>query len=292
MQFIYMGTVDQCTAEKFNNNPIIDAWNVDGLMELDSNDDTITSDTSATKRSYRHTFSEADDWENVNNEWTDGNTPAKYAQLHRRVEPTANSRFQLQQNSPNHLKWLSQVSRYTNLDGDYFSFDDLIYNDPPASSTNPADRPIVYLIDSAFLTGHEVRNALELPSPCKQNTSANPTIKSFAGSIVGGFGVDDVGGRITGLTFVPRNDHGTCMASLAVGQYHSMGKKARLVPVELVISKAGVIRELRARRAAFVFREIYRHIINNGGKANAVISMSFGKTCVFICVELSMPWHS
>jgi hypothetical protein len=78
------------------------------------------------------------------------------------------------------------------------------------------------------------------------------------------------------------------MASLAVGQYHSMGKKARLVPVELVISKAGVIRELRARRAAFVFKEIYRHIINNGGKENAVISMSFGKICVFICVELSI----
>ncbi|CEL06505.1 hypothetical protein ASPCAL09681 [Aspergillus calidoustus] len=251
--FIYMGTVDQCTVEKFDNNPIVDAWNVDGLLELDSNDDTITSGTSATKRSYRHTVEELDGLDNINHGWTNRNTTTDH-QLQRRVEPTANSRFQLQQNSPNHLKWLSQVSRYTNLDGDYLNFDDAIYNDPPASSTNAQDRPIVYLIDTAFLAGHE----------------------SFAGSIVGGFGVDDVGGRITGLTFVPRNDHGTCMASLAAGKYHSMGKNTRLVPVELVISKSGVIRELRARRAAFVFKEIYRHILNNGGTANAVISMSFG----------------
>ncbi|KAL2802194.1 hypothetical protein BJX63DRAFT_441347 [Aspergillus granulosus] len=251
--FIYMGIVDQCSAEQFNSNPIIDAWNVDGLMELDSNDDTLTSDTSTTKRSYRHKAEDLGDWGNPNEEPTNRNTTAHH-QLQRRYEPTPDSRFQLQQNSPNHLKWLSQVSRYTNLDGDYLSFDDVIYNDPPASSTNPKDAPIVYLIDSAFLTGHE----------------------SFTGSIVGGFGVDDVGGKITGLTFVPRNDHGTCMASLAVGKYHSMGKKARLVPVELVISKSGVILELRARRAAFVFKEIYRHIIDNGGKQNAVISMSFG----------------
>jgi hypothetical protein len=78
------------------------------------------------------------------------------------------------------------------------------------------------------------------------------------------------------------------MASLAAGKYHSMGKNTRLVPVELVISKSGVIRELRARRAAFVFKEIYRHILNNGGTANAVISMSFGEFCVFICIKLSI----
>ncbi|RAK74413.1 uncharacterized protein BO72DRAFT_515847 [Aspergillus fijiensis CBS 313.89] len=257
--FVYMGIVDQCTAEMFNSNPIVDAWSVDGEIDLDSNDDTLDDAVSAKKRSYSAT--PAGSWHpgSTNNPldepWLKNdnlNATERQPHLQARIEPTANSRFYLQQQSPGHLQWLSQVSRYSNLYGNYLSFDDLLYNDPSNANANGA--PIVYVIDSAFLAGHE----------------------SFADRLYDSFGVDDVGTRKTGLTIVPRNGHGTCMASLATGAYHSMGKTARLVAVELVISKSGVILEMRARRAAFVFHEIYRHIVNNGAQGNAVISMSFG----------------
>ncbi|PYI31449.1 hypothetical protein BP00DRAFT_474956 [Aspergillus indologenus CBS 114.80] len=257
--FVYMGIVDQCTAEKLNSNPIVDAWSVDGEIDLDSNDDTLDDAVSAKKRSYSATPAGSSHPGSMNNShdepWlNDDNLNATERQPHlqARIEPTANSRFYLQQQSPGHLQWLSQVSRYSNLYGNYLSFDDLIYNDPSNANANGA--PIVYVIDSAFLAGHE----------------------SFAGRLYDSFGVDDVGSRKTGLTIVPRNGHGTCMASLATGAYHSMGKTARLVAVELVLSKAGVMLRMRARRAGFVFQEIYRHIMNNGAQGNAVISMSFG----------------
>ncbi|RAH81716.1 hypothetical protein BO86DRAFT_399552 [Aspergillus japonicus CBS 114.51] len=257
--FVYMGIVDQCTAEKFNSNPIVDAWSVDGEIDLDSNDDTLDDAVSGKKRSYSATPAVSSHPGSINNPhdepWLSDNnlnSTERQPHLQARIEPTANSRFYLQQQSPGHLQWLSQVSRYSNLYGNYLSFDDLIYNDPSNANANGA--PIVYVIDSAFLAGHE----------------------SFAGRLYDSFGVDDVGSRKTGLTIVPRNGHGTCMASLATGAYHSMGKTARLVAIELVLSKAGVMLRMRARRAGFVFQEIYRHIVNNGAQGNAVISMSFG----------------
>lgn len=67
-----------------------------------------------------------------------------------------------QSNSPSHLQLFSQVSRYTQLMGNYNSFDDLIYNHPDPVIGEP---PIVYIVDTGFQNDHPVSVFPSISSP-------------------------------------------------------------------------------------------------------------------------------
>jgi hypothetical protein len=130
-----------------NENPVVESWNVDAEIYLDDeeSDMPVTKKRSTPDAGHPNSASEEYDMD-----WAhELNTTA--FELQKRAEPTSNSVFKLQSNSPGHLQWLSQLSRYTGLFGSYFNFDDLIYNEP----TN-AGSPIIYVIDSGFLNTHTV----------------------------------------------------------------------------------------------------------------------------------------
>ncbi|KAL3456958.1 hypothetical protein BJX64DRAFT_293642 [Aspergillus heterothallicus] len=171
--FMYVGEMDQCTAEALDDNPLVDSWAIDADLEVEDFDTDETSTTA--KRSMRN----------------ETNTDER-SDYTRRGNPTAQSDFFQQAKSPSHLQWLSQVSRYTALTGNYYSFDDLVYNDPDFTIGPP---PIIYI--------------------------------DLAGRVMDQLAVDDLGLNIVPQT-APASSHGTCMATLAAGSYSGMGKKARI----------------------------------------------------------------
>jgi len=66
------------------------------------------------------------------------------------------------------------------------------------------------------------------------------------------------------------SQHGTCMASLAVGSYASVSKYANLVAVQYEGSRGLAF---AAHRAIFVLGSIYKHVIARG-EPPSVISVS------------------
>jgi hypothetical protein len=130
---MYVGDVDECTAETLDDNAIVDSWSIDALIDIED----FTDSSTATKRS---TYNETAEAQPV-------------ADFGKRGNPNAQSAFFQQANSPSHLQWLSQVSRYTALTGEYYSFDDLIYNDPDFTI---GQTPIIYVVDTGFQNDHPV----------------------------------------------------------------------------------------------------------------------------------------
>jgi hypothetical protein len=102
----------------------------------------------------------------------------------------------------------------------------------------------------------------------------NPN-QAYADRVVKQIGVDDTG-EILVAQSNPSNSHGTCMASLAAGAYSSMGKKARLVTVQLDNYVRGISKEQKSKRALFAFYRIYDHAIKIRAQGNAVVTMSWG----------------
>ncbi|KAJ0417535.1 hypothetical protein BJY00DRAFT_303404 [Aspergillus carlsbadensis] len=233
--FMYVGEMDQCTAEALDDNALVDSWAIDALIDVEDSD---TGDASTvTKRASNETANEHD-------------TPSS----EKRGNPTAQSAFFEQARSPSHLQWISQVSRYTALTGNYYSFDDLIYNDPDFTL---GDAPIIYVIDTGFQNDHPVRRP------------------DFADRVIAQLAVDDAGENIIPQT-PALGSHGTCMVSLAAGSYSGMGKSARIVTAQLQVSIRGITHQTRCSRAFFLLMHIYHHVQENNARGKAVISMSFG----------------
>ncbi|KAL3485439.1 peptidase S8/S53 domain-containing protein [Aspergillus germanicus] len=229
--FMYVGEMDQCTAEALDDNDLVDSWSIDALIDVED----FTNSTAATGRS---TFNET---------VADGDAGG----LHKRGNPTAQSTFVEQANSPSHLQWLSQVSRYSALTGNYYSFDDLIYNDNfliKNKKFNPdftiGDSPIIYVVDTGFQNDHPLA-------------------------------VGDQGDNLIPQTD-PQSSHGRCMVSLAAGSYSGMGKNARIVTAQLQVTLPGMSHQVRVSRAFFLLMQIYHHVDANNARGKAVISMSLG----------------
>jgi hypothetical protein len=275
---MYLATLDQCTSEKLSKNPIVDSWSIDAPLEWDkSKAVNVTTDSSKRRREASV--------ENNNH-------------LHSRSSPTSASAYKLQNNSPAHLQWLSTLSRYTGLkQGSYLAFDDLIFDDPPI---DPATAPLVYVLEKGFLPFHQVRIAcLFLKSRfCLSSGKATEfgDVWSFAYSSQSyGTPFARLSVSVSGEPIAPRsplNDHGVCMASLAVGAYSGMGKRARLVtvdfdvvskPLNLPVSAQGNIEYGLASSAMFGFLAIMEHLMDNQGRNNAVVTMSFSESSPVHC---------
>ena len=161
-QFIYITTLDQCVAQNLTLNPIVATWSIDAVINVDDQD---TPGSSTTKRSStekadekrrrrlsKHVKDDTTKEKRSLEDLENGNTTAgNYQEIQGRELPTSQSLFKLQQSSPGHLQWLSTLSRYTHLSGEYLSFDNLLYNDPTTQES-----PIIYVIDTGFNNFHQV----------------------------------------------------------------------------------------------------------------------------------------
>ncbi|KAH7310837.1 peptidase S8/S53 domain-containing protein [Stachybotrys elegans] len=247
--FIYFTTVDECIADTlYDEFPIIDVWNVDADLEMDGKSFPETKKRSEpVKKTKRH------DPGSVHPESSEAPS------LQERAIPSDDSRFVYQRNSPHHLQWLSQVSRYGNLRGEYYNFDEFVY-DAGESALFPRLNPIIYVIDSEFVNTHS----------------------AFAGQVIEQIATNLEGNLIQAQQEPEnpgdRSSHGTCMASLAAGQYSSAGKRARIVTAQLNFFQAlnGGKWHHRISRAFLTFEKIFESVRNNGAQGQAVISMSFG----------------
>ncbi|KAL5334298.1 hypothetical protein BJX70DRAFT_405543 [Aspergillus crustosus] len=239
--FMYVGLIDLCNAEQLSINPVVESWAVDALLDVEGveAEDTPASKISTDTKKPRSpkAKSSSDD-------------QAKQRNTERNV-PTDGSTFVQQSRSPGHLQWLSQVSRYTKLNGNYYSFDDLIYDD--VGDITGDYLPLIYVVDTGFQNDHP----------------------DFGSRVFAHLAVDD-----TGTTLIDQlpaeNAHGTCMTSLAGGSFSGMGKRARIVTVQLEVQTRGVTPQVRLSRALWLLMRVYNHALNNGGEANAVVTMSFG----------------
>lgn len=142
-QMAYIATLNQCQSENLTSNPIVETWSIDAPLDIDDNDTNDTISDASKRSAYGPSA---------------GDGPNN---LRTRVVPDANSFFKLQSQSPGHLQWLSVLSEYALLNGDYLGFSDFLYNDP----VNTSARPLVYVIDSGFANTHEVFVHSPLPLP-------------------------------------------------------------------------------------------------------------------------------
>lgn len=245
--FIYITTLNPCDAETLQDNPLVDSYMIDSDVTLDGQEAAIASNkqrrqrpVAADPRPDTQSLTMARSADAINN--------ATAKPIERRDgAPLSYQNYKLQAGSPGNLQWLSAVSRYTGLQGNYYSVPDAVYdhNDKMTS-------PVIYIIDTFFLPNHE----------------------AYRDKIMDSWAVDRDGKKVPlTSTTDPRTSHGTCMASLAAGAFHSMGKKARLVLVEMnLFPNTGV----SSRMIMYAMYTIEQHIKDKGLQGQAIITMSAG----------------
>lgn len=132
-QFIYIATLDQCTSEQLTNNPVVQTWSIDAPLEVDDPDIPQASSTptnrSASAKSRRRRSGEEgkarmqsgtqlkrkEDIVNGRN-FTANDL---HVDIQGRSDPTTGSLFKEQTSSPGQLQWLSTISRYPQLSGNF-----------------------------------------------------------------------------------------------------------------------------------------------------------------------------
>jgi hypothetical protein len=299
---VHFTTIDGCTAARLHEDfPIIEVWNVDAEIVLP--DATILSATE--KRDSNTETSSSGERRHENQGRKESSLPATRSDddprhsfggvelnlssiddgsgLHQRSVPTPGSQYKIQNNSPSHLQWISQVSRYSRLDGNYYSFNEYLYNDAADRG-----RPIIYVVDTMFLNTHEVIisclhhlymfaiylsvDIFVLTLHVLSQSIRSHVVESIAVNFDGSQRVP----QFDHPNYLMRTSHGTCMASLAAGTFSSAFKNARLVTVQLDHYLAGSTPKTMISRAILTFREIAVSIMQNKAQGNAVISMSWG----------------
>ena len=140
-----LATLDQCTSEALWKNPIVEAMAIDQAIVLAENDDPkILDDDSQTPRLKEEMKKES------------SSSPGLLIerQLERRDLPDTSHLLE-QTNSPDHLKWISGLSRQTGLTGPFYDFENYVYDDQARSTLQ--FQPFVYVLDHGGFVEHEVR---------------------------------------------------------------------------------------------------------------------------------------
>ncbi|KAF2495147.1 subtilisin-like protein [Lophium mytilinum] len=253
--WIYLATIDQCTAEGLWSNSIVLAMAIDGeIIQSDAEATDPVSSAKHKKRSWnpereaRHARKAAAkssrDADNSTVEREAAQDNSSIEALQKRTDPDDQTHYVVQDSSPGHLAWISQLSRQTGVTGaSYSDFEQFLYDDRSMRSVDPD--VAVYVIDTGFLNTHD--------------DFASRVIKQLSGD--------------NAAQSAPENNHGTCMASLAVGSYSGVKKDAKLITVQLKTNDA---RTSRVSNAIFTFVDILVHAKQNNYNGRAVVSMSFG----------------
>ncbi|KAM0663940.1 hypothetical protein ACHAPH_000323 [Verticillium nonalfalfae] len=248
--WIYIATLDQCTAEALWENPIVLSMSIDAEVTVE--DFGLDSSSSATKTPGKRAT-------DSNTNTTDPLSRTAAAPLQPRSTPGPNSRFKQQTpDSPGHLNWLAQLSRYTQLQGSYLDFEEFIFED---AATRDNEESTVFVIDQNFLTTHV-------------NTNRELTfLKDFKDRVVGAWSMSPDGETQDDVYYFG-NGHGTCMVSLAAGAYSGVAKRANIVLVQLM-HLDNQAHKCTISRTIFALLSIQRYVHDNNLFGRSVISMSF-----------------
>ncbi|KAF2807844.1 subtilisin-like protein [Mytilinidion resinicola] len=253
--WIYLATIDQCTAEGLWSNSIVQAMATDA--EIIQSDAEATDPVGSTKHKKRSRTPErearytrkatAKSSRDVDTSTVERDTirdNSSIGSLQKRTDPDDQTHYVVQDSSPGHLAWISQLSRQTGVTGaSYSDFEQFLYDDRSMRSVNPD--VAVYVIDTGFNNDHD-----DFGSRVMKQLSGDNAAQSEA-----------------------ENNHGTCMASLAVGSYSGVKKDAQLITVQLKVNDA---RTSRVSNAIFTFVDILVHAKQNNFQGRSVVSMSFG----------------
>ncbi|KAK3902245.1 hypothetical protein C8A05DRAFT_15670 [Staphylotrichum tortipilum] len=224
----YIGKMDRCAAEKLWDNPYVEAMSLNRPVVIFEGDD-------------------------VDPATLDLNAPLKKRSIVNVSDPLsartlgASKRYVTQADSGVHLRWLSGQSRQKGNIGQFYDFEDYLFDD---RSLNPAPAfpPRIYIIDTYFLSTHQ-----DFSSRVKSKIA-----------VTGDFGDVSFNG----------NSHGTCMTSIAAGTWTGVYKDADIV---LVQAKFNSGQEAVAIDSII---KAYSAIMNDvqalSLEGNAVVSQSFG----------------
>ncbi|KAK4234520.1 peptidase S8/S53 domain-containing protein [Achaetomium macrosporum] len=251
----YIGEMDRCTAEKLWDNPIVEAMTLNRpIVIFESNDvdpNTISPNAPLAKLSV---VSNTD--YNSTAAASRRQTPGSEATLSERTL-AGDKRYVYQSGNGTHLRWIAGQSRQRRNLGQFYDFEEYLYDD---RSLKPPDvfPPLIYVVDTSFLTTHQ-----------------------------------DISSRVRSVIAVSGNDgdvdisHGTCMTSIAAGYWTGVYKDADIVLVQARFNQGQVAVAVDSVIKAFgaVMRDVQE--LGLGGKA--VVSMSFGAPARYLWWDDSQP---
>lgn len=241
----YIGKMDRCTAEKLWDNPIVEAMTINRPIVLfegtDDNVDPSTMDINApvTKRSTVTKVNYDTSKSNLRRRQANGSEPLSARTL------SATKRYVTQSDSGTHLRWISGQSRQRTNIGQFYDFEDYLFDDRSLAGA-PVFPPRIYIVDTFFLSTHE-----DLGDRVKAKIA-----------VTGGFG--DV-----------QNSHGTCMASIAAGEWTGVYKDADIVLVQAKFNQPDA--GSAVKNIIDAYSAIMKDVKDLGLQGNAVISQSFGE---------------
>ncbi|KAK3308375.1 peptidase S8/S53 domain-containing protein [Chaetomium strumarium] len=250
----YIGEMDRCTAETLWDNPIVEAMTLNRpIVIFESNDvdpNTINPNAPLAKRVV---VSKTD----YNNSTADAHrrrSRGSEAPLSGRTL-AGDKRYVYQSGSGTHVRWIAGQSRQRRNLGQFYDFEEYLYDD---RSLKPSAPPRIYVVDTAFLTTHQ-------------------DISSRVRSVI----------AVSGNAGDVDSSHGTCMTSIAAGDWTGVYKDADIVLVQARFNQgqpaAAVDTVIKA------FGAILRDVQELGLGGQAVISMSFGAPARYLWYDDAEP---
>ena len=238
----YIGKMDRCTAEALWENPIVEAMSIDRLVVIfeDNEVDPSTLDINASLKK-RSTVTKVD-YEPAGlkrRQHANGPDPLSARTL------AASKRLVSQTSSGEHLRWISGQSRQRTNFGQFYDFEDYLYDDR-SLAPEVVFRPRLYIVDTGFLMTH--------------NDFSSRVVSKIVFS--GGAEAD--------------NSHGTCMTSLAAGTWTGVYKDADIVLVQARFTQPERHNAEAIQTIVKAYRAIIKDVQDLGLQGNAVISQSFG----------------
>ena len=240
----YMGRMDRCAAEKLWDNPIVEAMSINrAVVIFESNEvDPSTLDLHAplTKRSTVTKTSVDSDVAHLNRrQHVNGSDSLSARTL------AASKHYVTQPNSGGHLRWLSGQSRQRTNMGQFYDFEDYLYDDRTLAAPTVFP-PRIYIVDTYFLSTHD----------------------DFASRVKAKIAVNGALGDV-------ENSHGTCMTSIAAGTWTGVYKDADIVLVQAKFNQGD--QALAVFNTIETYSQIMKDVQELGLEGNAVISQSFGE---------------
>lgn len=151
-----LATLDQCTAEALWDNLHVQAMAIDNYLVANDDVDPITvlpknPDELATKK---HTVEQSAQTDSFGGTYNFTQDQPK-GLLARATTLSAQSHIVAQTNGPAHLNWLSGLSRQSKLDGNFYNFENYMYDD--GANLPLPTQPWAYYIDGSGFAIHSVR---------------------------------------------------------------------------------------------------------------------------------------
>lgn len=259
--WVYIGEMDRCAAEKLWDNPIVEAMTLNRPVAIfESNDvdpSTIDINAPVTKRSVVTKRDFNNNADSTSQRQPSANNSSEPSVLSERTL-AADKQYVQQVGSGYGLRFLAGQSHQKANSGQFYDFEEYLYDDRSlkASTVFP---PRIYIMDTAFLQTHQ----------------------DIAGRVKSFIDVSDIPiGTID-------SNHGTCMASIAAGSFAGVYKDADIVLVQARFTARD--NAIALDKIIKAFGAVMYDVTSLGLGGRAVLSMSFGESFNFFPLKYSVP---